>query len=95
MTNHTLGPWVNDRGLVTGRDSTNSAQPSFDIYDATNWQGNEVEGQANACLIAAAPDLLKALTELTPEAHTRMLGSAGHLIDNANAAIVKAVGKKL
>jgi len=48
------------------------------------------EHEANARLIAAAPDMLAALEELTEEAYANMTGGKGHLIDNARAAIAKA-----
>lgn len=58
--NYTPGPWHNDGGLVCGKDIKHGG-PSFDIFDASEWNGPESEGQANARLIAAAPEMLEAL----------------------------------
>ena len=57
-TKRTPGPWQNDDGLVNGVYS--DGQLSFDIFDAHDWPGDLEEGKANACLIAASPDLLAA-----------------------------------
>lgn len=58
---HTPGPWINDNGLVYGKNTEFVGAPSWDIYDASEWHGHAEEAQANAKLIAAAPDLLEAL----------------------------------
>jgi len=60
MTEHTPGPWENDNGVVAGKDIKDLTRPSFDIFDVSHWHGNKEEAQANAHLIAAAPDLLSA-----------------------------------
>ncbi len=60
MSAHTPGPWVNDNGLVYG---TGMGGASFDIFDASEWNGALEEAHANAALIAAAPDLLAALQD--------------------------------
>jgi hypothetical protein len=57
---HTPGPWINDNGLVYGKNTEFLGAPSWDIYDASEWPGHAEEAQANAKLIAAAPDLLEA-----------------------------------
>lgn len=58
---HTPGPWINDGGIVYGKNTELVGAPSFDIYDAQSWPGHAEEAQANAKLIAAAPELLEAL----------------------------------
>jgi hypothetical protein len=58
---HTPAPWVNDNGLVAGRCRKDNKLSSFDIFDASQWWGDEEEGQANAALIAASPQLLATL----------------------------------
>ncbi len=63
MTDFTPGPWVNENGLVYGRDS-NDGTASFDIYDAGHWPGDGAEAQANARLIAEAPKMYAALKAL-------------------------------
>ena len=62
MTDFTLGPWVNDNGLVFGREEDGT--PSFDIFDADSWAGDAVEAHANARLIAVAPKMYAALKEV-------------------------------
>lgn len=63
MTDFTPQPWTNDNGLVNGRRADDTT-PSFDIYDAVHWAGDDKEAQANAHLIAAAPDMYAALMAL-------------------------------
>jgi hypothetical protein len=61
---HTPEPWINDDGLVAGRESRERFQPgaSHDIFDAHEWPDELLdEALANADLIAAAPDLLAAV----------------------------------
>ena len=50
-------PWVEDNGVVSGRDSHNPDLPSFDIFDADDSNIPEAEALANAHLIAAAPTM--------------------------------------
>ena len=68
MSQHTPGPW---HKLNRNRVSR-SGQPTFDIMAGSggeeNWEmvADRVDGEANACLIAAAPemyDLLKTYVE--------------------------------
>ncbi len=55
MTDCTPGPWTNHNGLVIGVETPErGGGPSFDIFDASEWPGDEAEGYANAELIAAA-----------------------------------------
>lgn len=65
QTKWTPGPWVNDDGLVCGRESRpefRENMPSIDIFDAREWPRSlENEAAANAALIAAAPELYEAL----------------------------------
>ena len=78
---HTPGPWAIDidRAIVAPNGISSVAQ----IF---SWVGEE-EADANARLIAAAPDLLAALKEC--RAHG--FYSVEHLVD---AAIEKAEGKQ-
>lgn len=87
-------PWVNDDGLVSGRESRirHAPGPSIDIFDAANWPEElDEEAQANAHLIAAAPDLYEALVMLASfhEAHHNHPIHAA-----ARAALRKAIGKQ-
>lgn len=93
-TKHTPGPWlVNRRGIMamnpdTGRFGVLVSQP--------NWRGIEPDDiwqdtprEANARLIAAAPDLLAAL-----EMAQLWLDYDGRYdMQNINAAIAKAKGE--
>lgn len=70
MAQHTPGPWVNDDGLVNGRESRARFAPgvSIDIFDAAEWPTElKDEALANAALIASAPamrDLIEGLKSL-------------------------------
>lgn len=70
MAHRTPGPWINDGGLVNGRESRARFAPgvSIDIFDAAEWPAElEDEAFANAALIASAPamrDLIEGLKSL-------------------------------
>lgn len=86
-TQHTKGPWIVWKGKDYITVETKDGQtiiPPIKYPDE--------EQRANSRLIAAAPELLEALKELTEEAFKNMAGGAGHLVDNAYAAIAKATG---
>lgn len=62
----TPGPWTNSDGLVNGIETRAGFGPSnrtsLDIFDAAEWPLSlDQEAQANAHLIAAAPELYEAL----------------------------------
>lgn len=68
---HTLGPWINEGGnskgqrciySLRGDDVVFIAGVEIPIHDTDNLTKHEAE--ANAKLIASAPDLLKALTRM-------------------------------
>ena len=86
-TKHTPGPWeVNHTGTGIGVD------PVCDAVNATFRHDNElmrIEAEANANLIAAAPDLLEACIQMV------FIASAGEvprnlILKDAKAAIAKA-----
>lgn len=89
----TPGPWVaskTDRGI--GPVSRDDDQ-SYGMIIPVAWvefDGNDAYQQANANLIAAAPDLLEALQDIV-----KVLDSAGceAATVKANAAISKALGE--
>ena len=63
----TPGPWFNNDGLVSGRDSRErfEGSVSIDIFDAAEWPAElHEEALANAALIAAAPAMAEALERL-------------------------------
>lgn len=78
---HTPGPWVhNGQGDITHSDEQPIAFVNFTAY---------AEGQSNARLIAAAPELLAALEKAAAALEARCaFGEA----DKANAIISKATG---
>jgi hypothetical protein len=84
MSNHTPGPWnVNGKQSIRGANSEYIAR--------TNWQN----GEANARLIAAAPELLEAL--MLADQHLRTLYPTGveqgdYICSAVRSAINKAKG---
>lgn len=88
MSEHTAGPWKIDR-----RRSWDEIRDAHGIVLAqvTALGRNAKIAQANACLIAAAPELLEALTALTDAVEDAWPGLAS-LPHNraARAAIAKA-----
>lgn len=104
---HTPGPWTNDGGVVYGIES----RPRFfgvsiDIFDANEWPAEIAEeAQANARLIAAAPELLAACRLLVAKVGgswrafeydlRKCMGNTNYIIvaeslTKASAAIAKA-----
>ena len=97
MSNHTPGPWK----LEAGRSFQTQGGNFFlsygkDRYGNPNWTASFCELDANAALIAAAPELLTALTDLLnqlngigiPDWH----GAEGLSLEQAREAIAKAEG---
>jgi len=91
---HTPGPWVIDSGTIKGqRDASGYTQSVASIYgpDGEAWDA-ETSCRANARLIAAAPDLARALADLLADAVEMGLDDSpvsGSLIA-ARAALQKA-----
>jgi hypothetical protein len=95
MTKHTPGPWEFD-------DKHSSGFPLLCLYAADNrnpFHGSrsDDEQNANARLIAAAPELLEALRAITDQ--LERIGDTrydkdGQYIDAARAAIAKATGEQ-
>lgn len=90
MSNHTPGPWRTDGWTIIAGNAINIA------YTRTAIAEREEEQQANARLIAAAPDLLAALLELLrlwdeDDMDQCVYDRAESL---ARAAIAKAVGDR-
>jgi hypothetical protein len=79
MNKHTKGSWYVSAGLQVSSENGNIAKV---------WAKGNGEGSSNARLIAAAPDLLNALTVLA-DACERMAIP----VDAARAAIAKARGE--
>ena len=90
MTQHTPGPWIvwpdNNNRLQVGQ-STN--------YTVAEIMQTPIHGQeANARLIAAAPDLLEALQAIANGTEFWDSYPLEHSYGKARAAIVKAIGDK-
>lgn len=92
MSNYTKGPWivkeqpVKHLGFYIQQDGFRESQRAF-IGECGGGTQEFEEIEANAKLIAAAPDLLEALQEvvrISDRKHTAW--------DKAKAAIIKAVG---
>jgi len=89
MSKHTAGPWK----LRESRTVLHRAV-CFDVYKASGKYVAEVSSKANANLIAAAPDMFEALSELRKQiALEPMVGDwAGKLLI-IEAALAKARGE--
>lgn len=91
---HTPGPW----SVSEEWDGTSIKAGQFHVTHTIQSCGFHSEEedkavtQANARLIAAAPELLEALRALAEEAFANMRGGRQDLIDDARAAIAKATG---
>ena len=84
MTKHTPGPWKNQHDLTRGRDP-------IGILSADGMEVvAEASSEANAQLIAAAPDLLEALKAVQRLDYFR---EHNGLADTVRAAIAKAEGE--
>ncbi len=102
---HTPGPWETDRNNVhTGQIATIHHCLNNDWVEvwSPNWPADEAEQEANARLIAAAPELLDALIEavecgMVPISSAKDGGASTHsrqvrCADMIRAAIAKATG---
>ena len=100
MSGHTPGPWAIGKGYgrhgvdVVGDDGNRAVAGVIGVWKDTHDRDGRFtgikkvpEGCANLQLIAAAPDLLNALTVLADAAEAR-----GIPCDAARAAIAKATG---
>lgn len=88
---HTPGPWIHaplSDAIITPRGVAVAEPP--DGYDEEQWQ-------ADAALIAAAPDLLDALKALRKNVDVDLSGywteSTSNFMQQADAAIAKAEGR--
>lgn len=98
----TLAPWyVEDNGSYFNIRECNNYRLIADIYGSQISydeciHSNHGIANANAHLIAAAPELLEALIELTESAKEAIdgLGDLSDAIDTAKAAITKALGQQ-
>ena len=80
---HTPGPWTVDNQYIHGPDGIRFLAVAGDVA-----------GQANARLIASAPDLLAALYSIATDPSAIYSGANAHIGDIARAAIAKATATK-
>lgn len=93
MSQHTPGPWEIDQAIRHGF-TVYSEQSGFIVgYMDEEGRYGAVESEANARLIAAAPDLLEALETIVATERDRH-GYHPAWTDQARAAIAKARGEK-
>lgn len=95
-TKHTEGTWYID---TTGKRAdyiraSGDQVPGTCAIAQLCARGGWSEQQANARLIAAAPDLLKALQALVDLSDSEGLICGPRVINNARAAIAKAAGEQ-
>jgi hypothetical protein len=89
---HTAGPWHIERGEIWSDEELLGV-----VYRTEAWNSGEkveTEDQANACLIAAAPKLLKALQAMVDAwADPLAFGTSTDIHENARAAIAIATAE--
>lgn len=92
MTEHTPGPWAVDLDLskVPLRQDTATVYDSEENSIADLYHGRI---EANAHLIAAAPDLLTLLDELDRRVVWESVGLGNEIAERVEAAIAKAKGQ--
>ena len=93
MTDHTPGPWH----VIEARGSHSIDSVDVRVAKVARNGVDDVEGEANARLIAAAPDLLEALYLLVVDVRVAEVDKDGGMrfserIRHAEAAIAKATG---
>lgn len=99
-TKHTPGPWLRDResGFDCDVRAANGRKiASVNVQNAPKskkgWLSRQKENEANARLIAAAPDLLNALAEIVAAADGDGWKALDAGFNNARTAIAKATGE--
>lgn len=86
MSAHTPGPWVYDSGSFYAAVQLNDCGTTNEPPIIDMGAGRPEDSEANARLIAAAPELLAALEKIENET------AATWVCDVARAAIAKATG---
>lgn len=97
----TPGPWTMDGYYNSLRVHRAGEKPGYtgrQIAEACHFAGFPLaEAQANACLIAAAPELLeqcqRLLNIVEADAHLKLRETYGFCISESKAAIAKAKGE--
>ena len=104
MSEHTAGPWKIDKAARALRNAGTVEINAHDwdalavVYVRTVCEPSS-EGEANARLIAAAPDLLESLQNIAEywnqdQNEAAMADACWHAIHTARAAIAKATGEQ-
>lgn len=94
-TLHTLGPWNCNRASAGGREIIVSEVCTKDIAVLSHRDKTIAEINANAMLIAAAPDLLQALKQMLDAFyHDPLGGGQDAAIEAALDAVAKVEGEK-
>jgi hypothetical protein len=96
MNKHTPGPWNCNRASAAGREIIVSEVSPVDVAVLSHRDKSQSEINANARLIAAAPDLLEALSrliEIEDGPGMAVIGWEGAM-ERAYAAIAKARGEQ-
>lgn len=91
-TKFTLGPWNCTRSSAGGREIITSDVLPVDICVLSHRDKTPAEINANALLIAAAPDLYAALAELEESSDYDIFVPSG-IADRIKAALAKARGE--
>ncbi len=84
-TKHTPGPWIAEHTSVRTEGEGSFRRIAY-------MEGNNPADEANARLIACAPDLLKALSDLCEAYRITPSGAEHHAYKQARAALAKATG---
>jgi hypothetical protein len=90
-TNHTPGPWIAQLNQV-GADYVHIGTEGPDGVCEVQWNGSDENQEANARLIAAAPDLLETLEKIASSDGSLHGTCVRDLKEIARAAINKAKG---
>jgi hypothetical protein len=86
MSKHTPGPWIITGSMISSDDDTT-------VCLLTSYRDMTPRQTANARLIAAAPELLRALQEIVDAADGKGWEQLDAGFGKARAAIAKAEGK--
>jgi hypothetical protein len=94
---HTPAPWRVEEGEITAADGQTVigqlyGADDFPCLDDVDRDGVDEESHANARLIAAAPDLLRACEMLVAAQDGGDVGDVLKAMDAARAAVAKATG---
>lgn len=94
MSTHTPGPWSVEIDHLTQVHEFIRAYQEGEMFDIASLSDDTKDIEANARLIAAAPDLLAALDDLLSylEGYDHDYPEAAPKFDRARAAIAKAQG---